>query len=120
MRRLHCNSTIMGQHCWWLKLIFYVLDVGTANSLVLYREAMNNKDTKHLSVVVDFKVRLVHSVIGDIPEASISKKDETHKLIRYDIQVRLVSVVSGVHSCPKIEEPDSFAPICVLSVQKSS
>jgi hypothetical protein len=36
MRRLHCNSTRMGQNRWWLKFFFYLLDVGTANALVLY------------------------------------------------------------------------------------
>ena len=35
MRSLHCNSTIMGQNRWWLKLFFYLLDVGTSNALVL-------------------------------------------------------------------------------------
>jgi hypothetical protein len=39
MRRLHCNSTIMGQNRWWLKLFFYLLDVGTSNALVLYNES---------------------------------------------------------------------------------
>ena len=36
MRRLHCNSTVMCQNRWWLKLFFYLLDVGTSNALVLY------------------------------------------------------------------------------------
>jgi hypothetical protein len=40
MRRLHCNSTIMGQNRWWLKLFFYLLDVGTSNALVLYNESV--------------------------------------------------------------------------------
>ena len=38
MRRLHCNSTIMGKHRWWLKLFFYLLDVGTSNALVLHTQ----------------------------------------------------------------------------------
>jgi hypothetical protein len=50
MRRLHCNSTIMGQHRWWLKLFFYLLDVGTSNSLVLYREATDDSIN-----IVEFK-----------------------------------------------------------------
>ena len=33
MRRPQCNSTIMGQKRWWLKLFFYLLDVGTSNAL---------------------------------------------------------------------------------------
>ena len=43
MRRLHCNSTIMGQNRWWLKLFFYLLDVGTSNALVLYNESMKSR-----------------------------------------------------------------------------
>jgi hypothetical protein len=35
MCRLHCNSTIMGQNRWWLKLFFYLLDAGTSNALVI-------------------------------------------------------------------------------------
>ena len=41
-RRLHSNSTLMGQHRWWLKLFFYLLDVGTANALVLYNSTVPN------------------------------------------------------------------------------
>ena len=43
MRRLHYSSTIIGQNRWWLKLFFYLLDVGTSNALVLYNEAMKVK-----------------------------------------------------------------------------
>ena len=87
MRRLHCNSTIMGQHRWWLKLFFYLLDVGTANSLVLYREAMNNNVTKKLSLV-DFKRMFVHYVIGETPQKSLSEMDCTHKLIKIEGNTR--------------------------------
>ena len=59
MRRLHCNSTIMGQHRWWLKLFFYLLDVGTSNSLVLYREATDDKIN-----ISQFKSRLVKVLVG--------------------------------------------------------
>ena len=64
MRRLHCNSTIMGQHRWWLKLFFYLLDVGTANALVLYREAMHNNKTNKISIV-EYKSNLVNLLVGD-------------------------------------------------------
>ena len=39
MRRLHCNSPIIGQNRWWLKLFFYLLDMRTSNSLAVYKLA---------------------------------------------------------------------------------
>lgn len=85
MRRLHCNSTIMGQHRWWLKLFFYLLDVGTANSLVLYREAMDNDATRNLSIV-DFKKQIVHTIIGERVQKTIKLTDDEniHKLTKYE------------------------------------
>ena len=66
-RRLHCNSTIKGLHRWWLKIFFYLLDVGTSNALVLYNEAMGTTLN-----VVSFKRELVFAMIGhkvmNIPE----------------------------------------------------
>jgi hypothetical protein len=62
MRRRHCSSTIMGQNRWWLKLFFYLLDVGTSIALVLYNEAMKSKQ-KPMNTV-EFKTRLVESVVG--------------------------------------------------------
>ena len=60
MRRLHCNSTIMGQNRWWLKLFFYLLDVGTSNALVLH----NFTKESHMSIV-EFKTCLVKAFMGD-------------------------------------------------------
>ena len=70
MRRLHCNSTIMGQNRWWLKLFFYLLDVGTSNALVLH-----NFTRQTAMTVVDFKMCLVQGFLGDrmrpVPEAVV-------------------------------------------------
>ena len=63
MRRLHCNSTIMGQNRWWLKLFFYLLDVGTSNALVLYRLSMIDKPESKLNIV-DFKIKIIQSFVG--------------------------------------------------------
>jgi Transposase IS4/DDE_Tnp_1-like zinc-ribbon len=68
MRRLQCNSTIMGQNRWWLKLFFYLLDVGTSNALVLYNEFRRMKlkgdeGSKPMNIV-DFKKQLVADFIG--------------------------------------------------------
>jgi len=62
MKRLHCNSTIMGQNRWWLKLFFYLLDVGTSNALVLYREGAGGK-AANMSIV-DFKLELLKAFVG--------------------------------------------------------
>ena len=67
MRRLHCNSTIMGQNRWWLKLFFYLLDVGTSNSLVLYKLAKGSS-ADSLSIV-EFKELLVQSFLGSRMES---------------------------------------------------
>ena len=74
MRRLHCNSTIMGQNRWWLKLFFYLLDVGTSNALVLYKLA-KGVDTNLMSIV-EFKWELVWAIVGErlqtVPETVVS------------------------------------------------
>jgi hypothetical protein len=62
MRRLHCNSTIMGQNRWWLKLFFYLLDVGTSNALVVYNEAMKGKRQPYN--IADFKNKVVEALVG--------------------------------------------------------
>lgn len=76
MRRLHCNSTIMGIHRWWLNLFFYMLDVGTSNSLVLYRES-GGMDTN----IVEFKKKLVLNFVGTRIE-DIERPIVEHQLVR--------------------------------------
>jgi Transposase IS4 len=85
MRRLHCNSTIMEQHCWWLKLFFYLLDVGTANALVLYREAMNNETTNKTTTkitIVEFKAKLVNMLVGNKISKPVVLEPTVHEMIR--------------------------------------
>jgi hypothetical protein len=68
MRRLHCNSTNMCQKRWWLKLFFYLLDVGTSNALVLHNEPARMQATDEMAYshmnIVDFKMQLVESLVG--------------------------------------------------------
>lgn len=69
MRRLHCNSTIMGQNRWWLKLFFYLLDVGTSNALVLYNESarirLGETGGKYSPMnIVQFKMELIVKLVG--------------------------------------------------------
>jgi hypothetical protein len=63
MRCLHCNSTIMGQNRWWLKLFFYLLDVGISNALVLFSESKRIQKEKTLNTV-QFKMKLVEDLVG--------------------------------------------------------
>ena len=68
MRRLHCNSTIMCQNRWWLKLFFYLLDVGTSNALVLYNESAKMRTPTNGTYtpmnIVSFKMQLVEGLMG--------------------------------------------------------
>jgi hypothetical protein len=69
MRRLHCNSTRMGQNRWWLKHFFHLLDVGTSNALVLYNESVKShlqqETTTHTPMnIVEFKMKLVEDPVA--------------------------------------------------------
>jgi hypothetical protein len=67
MRRLHCSSTIMGQNR-------HLLDVETSNALVIYNEAVKDKQ-KSLNIV-EFKIGLVESLVGQkVKDVSRDKKE---------------------------------------------
>ena len=55
MRQLHCNATVMGINPWWLKLLFYFVDVGTKNALLIYKLLNNNESMN----IANFKLILV-------------------------------------------------------------
>lgn len=86
MRRLHCNSTIMGLHRWWLKLFFYLLDMGTSNALVIHRLSQSGLGSEHN--IVEFKKALVLTLVGDkiqgVPEQIVE-----HQLVRMQNNQRL-------------------------------
>ena len=84
--RLHSNSTIMGQNRWWLKLFFYLLDVGTFNALVLYNETQSKRKQMNL---VQFKSQLLESFIGDRIQ-QIPKCPTNHATIRMNTRRRCV------------------------------
>jgi hypothetical protein len=50
----------MRQHCWWLKLFFCLLDVATANALVLYSTTLSAGDNN-----CKIKSKLVMLFVGD-------------------------------------------------------
>ena len=88
MRRLHCSSTIMGQNRWWLKLFFYLLDVGTSNSLILHNEhrKKNTRGRPYIPMnIVSFKMKLVEGLIekkiDDLYESADKEKEEQHMLV---------------------------------------
>lgn len=124
MRRLHCNSTIMGQNRWWLKIFFYLLDVGTANALVLYREAivgtpMANDDNK--ITIAEFKKRLIMGLVG--PRlAIVDRPIATHELVRTSRRhmcayCALYSKVKRTRF--KCGHPDCNLPLCSMGTGKA-
>lgn len=84
MRRLHCSSTIMGQNRWWLKLFFYLLDVGTSNANILYNEAMRkiHQDDQHYLNIHEYKTQLVEALIGknidELMEGKALEEEDEH------------------------------------------
>jgi Transposase IS4 len=67
-RQLHCNSTIMGQHRWWLKLMFYLLEVGTTNALVIYNKSMHESMN-----IFEFK----HKIVTSLSESRLDNNKPT-------------------------------------------
>jgi hypothetical protein len=95
MRRLHCNSTIMGQNRWWLKLFFYLLDVGTSNALVLYNESAKIRlpPEKFTAMnIVDFKMHLIEGLVGKSMDDLLLEGEEMdviHEPVKMDDGVRM-------------------------------
>ena len=42
MRKLHVQMNVFGLHRWWVRIFFYLLDVGTSNAMILY--SLTKKD----------------------------------------------------------------------------
>ena len=85
-RRLHSNCTIMGQHRWWLKLLFYLLDVSTANALILYKSTLEESDRNALNIDA-YKKKLVYGWLGTRMEEVPTAPTTIHELIRTDNRV---------------------------------
>jgi hypothetical protein len=95
MRRLQCNSTIMGQKRWWLKLFFYLLDVGTSNALVLHNEA--RKPLPPINIA-EFKKLIVDHFVGDRIVGSTNAEEETqHIAVKTDNSARLSCAYCSLH-----------------------
>ena len=74
----------MGKHRGWLKLFFYLLDVGTSNALILYREMA---DSRKMNLFY-YKKQLVHLLVGE-RLANIEQPVSQHNLVRIDGDQRL-------------------------------
>ena len=123
MRRLHCNSTIMGQNRWWLKLFFYLLDVGTSNALVLYNEAMKEK-RKSLNIV-DFKRMLVESLVGHKLKdlARDQNKAVEHIMVKLPGSIRQkcsYCALTGHHSRSRFMCEGCGVPYCSIGSGKTT
>ena len=81
MQQLHCTPTIMGHNRWWLKLFFYMLDVGTSNVLLIYNEAM--KENQSPLNIVEFKTRLIELLGAKVGKLGTKKNDGVeHALVK--------------------------------------
>jgi len=117
-RRLSCNSTIKGLHRWWLKLFFYLLDVGTSNALVLYNEATG----KSLNIA-EFKKELIDAFIGakirNIPE----EPNIEHSLVCGEGRLKCVycDMLSNVNRRTRYycSNPDCMLPLCNIDQESN-
>jgi DNA polymerase III epsilon subunit-like protein len=125
MRRLHCNSTIMGQNRWWLKIFFYLLDVGTANSLVLYREAIaqtpSAEDDSKITIA-EFKKKLIMGLVG--PRlAMVHRPIATHELVRttrrHNCAYCALNSIVPRRTRYKCGHPDCNMPLCSMGTGKT-
>ena len=120
MRRLHCNSTIMNQNRWWLKLFFYLLDVATSNALVLYKESTDEKN-KDMNIV-EFKKKLVYSFVGQkIGRIGDEPIQEPHKAER--VEARLTCACCAFYGRSRrtryrCSHPECGIPLCNLGSGK--
>jgi DNA polymerase III subunit epsilon len=116
-KRLHANSTIMGQNRWWLKLFFYFLDVGTANALVLHNMAMNTNYN-----IVEFKTKLIKQLMGSRIEPVNQSIHAEHELERTDARMQCVYCgLTNIHKRTRYRcrAPSCQLPLCAVGSGKS-
>jgi hypothetical protein len=122
-QRLHCNSTIMGLNRWWLKLFFYLLDVGTANALVLYRLAMNGAADK--MTIVEFKSKIVMALcINAFPKNVPQSLEPIHELVKLPNNRRNLCAYCSLFKKKtrtryKCAEPNCNLPLCSIATGKT-
>ena len=116
-RRLGCNSTIKGLHWWWLKLSFYLLDVGTSNALVLYNEATGSSLN-----IAEFKKEIINALVGSKIRSIPGEPTVEHSLVRGEGRLRCVScdLFSNVSRWTRYycANPDCMLPLCSIDWEK--
>ena len=126
MRRLHCNSTIMGSNRWWLKLFFYLLDVGTANALVLYRLTQTDKGSN--MSIVDFKKEIVQELCKKVFRKKERKKIEEepkHEQEPIEGDTRLCCAYCACFGIKRrtrfrCMHPECLIPLCAIGSGKTA
>ena len=123
-RRLHSNCTIMGQHRWWLKLLFYLLDVSTANALILYKSTLEESDRNALNIDA-YKKKLVYGWLGTRMEEVPTAPTTIHELIRTDnsrhycVYCAVDSVQPPQRTRFRCNHPDCNLPLCSVGTGKT-
>ena len=111
VRRLHCNSTIKNQNSCWL-IFFYLLDVGTSNALVIFKESTGDKN-KDMNIV-EFKKRLVKSFVG--PKiCQVEKVPEPHMAERVEARLGCACCTFYGHKRQtrfQCSHPECGIPLC--------
>jgi hypothetical protein len=113
----------MGQNRWWLKLFFYLLDVGTSNALVIYNEAMKGKQNP--LNIVEFKTRLVESLVVQKLKEMAREQDEVveHALVKLPDDTRqkcTYCALSGTHSRTRFMCVGCSVPFCSIGNGKAT
>ena len=122
MRRLHSTTSLMGQNRWWLKLFFYLVDVATANSLILYRLAVVGTPNENMNIV-DFKRKLLHSILGQKIQDICPPVQANHELERCEQRHLCVfCLLSGRQKRTryKCRHPDCRLPLCSVGTGRSN
>ena len=81
MQRMHSTTSLMGQNRWWLKLFFYLLDVGTANALILFRLSMKGTTNEKMNML-EFKKKLLTRMLGTKILDVYPHVESNHELVR--------------------------------------
>ena len=122
MRRLHVQTNIIGLHRWWLRMFFYLLDVGTCNAMVLYSLAKEERDIN----LATYKKALVRHFVGDAICPTVPHcKEDRHLLVRIsendDVRSRCTycSMMDGVKRRTRYRCSKCKIPLCSVGTGKS-
>ena len=123
MRRLHVQTNNVGLHRWWLRMFFYLLDVGTSNAMILFSIAKDNSEIN----LATYKKALVRHVVGDsiCPSVPQSNSEDRHLLVRIseqdDVRSRCTycSMMDGVKHRTRYRCSKCKIPLCTVGTGKT-